>query len=161
MKIKVYTDGACSGNPGSGGWGVVMCMPHKTEKYSGFEKETTNNRMELTAVIVAIEKMLEKIYQEAVTHEVPSLEIVSDSAYVVNAVTLKWLYFWKGNNYINSKGEEVKNRDLWERLDLLLQEAEFISCNVIFTKVKGHSGDTFNEMADRLATGAIKSMGER
>lgn len=162
MKIKIYTDGACSGNPGSGGWGVVICLPHKTEKHSGYEAETTNNRMELTAVINALQIMLEKIYQEAVTklNDLPDLEIFSDSAYVVNAVNLKWLYFWKGNNYINSKGEDVKNKDLWEVLDSILQEIEFIGCNLTFTKVKGHAGNPLNELADRLATGAIKTMGE-
>lgn len=153
MKIKVYTDGACSGNPGKGGWGMVVCLPEKTIKKSGYDADTTNNRMELTGAIEALRFVLNMVYQETVVDE---LEIISDSAYVVNAVNREWLYFWKNNGYINSKGEQVKNKDLWELFDDLLIEAKFIGLGVTFTKVKGHAGNSMNELADSLATGEVK-----
>ncbi len=153
MKIKVYTDGACSGNPGKGGWGMVVCLPEKTIKKSGYDADTTNNRMELTGAIEALKFVLNMVYQETVVDE---LEIISDSAYVVNAVNREWLYFWKNNGYINSKGEQVKNKDLWELFDDLLIEAKFIGLDVTFTKVKGHAGNSMNELADSLATGEVK-----
>lgn len=154
MKIKIYTDGACSGNPGAGGWGAVICLPEKTVKLSGYESNTTNNRMELSGVINALRTMLDKIYQEGL--EEVNLEIVSDSAYVINAINRNWLEFWKNNDYINSKGDTVKNRDLWEMFDDILHEAEFVSVPVVFTKIKGHAGHPMNELADRLAVSEYK-----
>lgn len=154
MKVKIYTDGACSGNPGAGGWGAVICLPERTEKHSGYEPNTTNNRMELSGVINGIKTVLDKIYQEEITDV--NLEIISDSAYVINAVNLNWLEFWKNNDYINSKGVEVKNRDLWEIFDNLLHELEFISVPIVFTKIKGHAGHSMNELADRLAVNEYK-----
>jgi len=156
MKIKIYTDGACSGNPGAGGWGAVVCLSEGTQRYSGYDPNTTNNRMELTAIVSVLRIVLDKIYQEEVCKKQIDLEIVSDSSYCVNAVNQKWLYFWKNNGYINSKGEEVKNKDLWEQLDDILQECEYVGFNLIFTKVKGHAGNPLNELADKLATGEIK-----
>lgn len=153
-KIKAYTDGACSGNPGKGGWGVVLCLTDSVIKLSGYNEETTNNRMELTAAIKAMSTVLDWIYKRK--SDCDQLEIVSDSSYVVNAINQKWLYFWKANGFINSKGEEVKNLDLWNTLEVMIESCEFIGVEVKFTKVKGHSGDTLNEMADKLATDEIK-----
>lgn len=154
MKIKIYTDGACSGNPGAGGWGAVICLSEKVEKLSGFEADTTNNRMELTGVINGLRTVLDKIYQEGL--EKVDLEIVSDSAYVINAINLNWLEYWKNNDYINSKGDTVKNRDLWEQLDSILHEAQFVSVPITFTKIKGHAGHPMNELADKLAVNEYK-----
>ena len=156
MKVKIYTDGACSGNGNvnaKGGWGMVVCLPDKTVKKSGFDIDTTNNRMELTGAINALQFALKMVYQET---KIDELEIISDSAYVVNAINSKWLYFWKNNGYVNSKGEQVKNKDLWELFDSLLEEADYLGLPVVFTKVKGHAGNSMNELADRLATGEIR-----
>lgn len=154
MKIKIYTDGACSGNPGAGGWGAVVCLPETMLKLSGYEANTTNNRMELTGVINGLRTVLDKIYQEGL--ERVDLEIISDSAYVINAINLNWLEFWKNNGYVNARKETVKNRDLWEKLDDILHEAEFVEISVVFTKIKGHAGHPMNEMADKLAVSEYK-----
>lgn len=154
MKIKIYTDGACSGNPGAGGWGAVVCRPDKVKKLSGYEADTTNNRMELSGVINGLRYVLDTIYQEELKEV--DLEIISDSAYVINAINLNWLEFWKNNGYINSKGETVKNKDLWLMLDDILHEAQFVEIPVVFTKIKGHAGHSMNELADRLAVSEYK-----
>lgn len=154
MKIKIYTDGACSGNPGAGGWGAVVCRPDKVKKLSGYEADTTNNRMELSGVINGLRYVLDTIYQEELKEV--DLEIISDSAYVINAINLNWLEFWKNNGYINSKGETVKNKDLWLMLDDILHEAQFVEVPVTFTKIKGHAGHSMNELADRLAVNEYK-----
>ena len=154
MVIKIYTDGACSGNPGPGGWGSVICLPTGIKKISGCEQNTTNNRMELMAVIKGIDEISNMIFQEG--QNIEKLEIISDSAYVVNSITKNWLEVWKSKNFKNSKCEDVKNLDLWLRMDEILQEADFIGLQIIFTKVKGHDGNYFNEMADNLAKSEIK-----
>ena len=154
MVIKIYTDGACSGNPGPGGWGSVICLPTGIKKISGGELNTTNNRMELMAVIKGIDEISNMIFQEG--QNIEKLEIISDSAYVVNSITKNWLEVWKSKNFKNSKCEDVKNIDLWLRMDEILQEAEFIGLQILFTKVKGHNGNYFNEMADELAKSEIK-----
>ena len=136
MVIKIYTDGACSGNPGPGGWGSVICLPTGIKKISGGEQNTTNNRMELMAVIKGIDEISNMIFQEG--QNIEKLEIISDSAYVVNSITKNWLEVWKSKNFKNSKCEDVKNLDLWLRMDEILQEADFIGLKIIFTKVKGH-----------------------
>lgn len=158
MVIKIYTDGACSGNPGPGGWGYIICMSNKILKSSGFEPITTNNRMELSAVTNGIEKIMNMIFQEKEIEKenINKLEIISDSAYVVNSITKGWLEVWKQKGFKNSKCEDVKNVDLWLRLDGMLQEAEFIGLQIVFTKIKGHNGDYFNEMVDKLAKSEIK-----
>lgn len=140
MKVRVFTDGACSGNPGPGGWAAVFSLSKGVKIVSGYERETTNNRMELTSVIKAIEKAASKGYDE--------IEIHSDSAYVVTAVSKGWIVLWQKKNWINSKNESVKNRDLWEKLISLLDDK---SLSISFFKVKGHSGNTFNEIADKRA----------
>lgn len=146
MKIRIFTDGACSENPGPGGWAAVFNTESKCFTISGNEIETTNNRMELKAVIEAFKKILEKSKRPE-----NCFEIFSDSAYVVNAINSYWIESWKKNNWKTTKGEDVKNKDLWEELVRLRKELTLKGINVAITKIKGHSGDTFNELVDKLA----------
>ena len=141
MKYKIYTDGACSGNPGTGGWGaVIFDQDDKQKNISGSEKNTTNNRMELLAAIMSLKKI--KTNSEVV--------IFTDSIYVKNGIT-EWMKNWKKNGWKNSSKKPVKNKDLWVKLDKLC-EANSVS----WKWVKGHSTNEFNNLADELATKAIK-----
>jgi len=141
MKYKIYTDGACSGNPGPGGWGaVILDQDDKQKNISGSEKNTTNNRMELLAAIMSLKKI--KTNSEVV--------IFTDSTYVKNGIT-EWMKNWKKNGWKNSSKKPVKNKDLWEKLDKLCE-----ANNVSWKWVKGHSTNEFNNLADELATKAIK-----
>ena len=141
MKYKIYTDGACSGNPGPGGWGaVIFDQNNKQKNISGSEKNTTNNRMELLAAIMSLKKI--KTNSEVV--------IFTDSTYVKNGIT-EWMKNWKKQGWKNSSKKPVKNKDLWVKLDKLC-EANSVS----WKWVKGHSTNEFNNLADELATKAIK-----
>ena len=141
MKYKIYTDGACSGNPGPGGWGaVIFDQDDKQKNISGNEKNTTNNRMELLAAIMSLKKI--KSNSEVV--------IFTDSIYVKNGIT-EWMKNWKKNGWKNSNKKPVKNKDLWVKLDKLCE-----ANNVSWKWVKGHSNNKFNNLADELATKAIK-----
>ena len=141
MKYKIYTDGACSGNPGPGGWGaVIFDQDNKQKNISGSEKNTTNNRMELLAAIMSLKKI--KTDSEVV--------FFTDSTYVKNGIT-EWMKNWKKSGWKNSSKKPVKNKDLWEKLDKLC-EANSVS----WKWVKGHSTNEFNNLADELATKAIK-----
>lgn len=142
-KIKIYTDGACSGNPGKGGWGALLIYGDAKKEISGAEKDTTNNRMELQAVIEGLKLLKEPC----------EIEIYSDSAYVVNAFTQKWIENWIKNNWRNASNKEVKNIDKWKELLTLLEahKSKFI-------KVKGHSDNEYNNRCDKLATSAILSL---
>ena len=141
MKYKIYTDGACSGNPGPGGWGaVIFDQDNKQKNISGSEKNTTNNRMELLAAIMSLKKI--KTNSEVV--------IFTDSIYVKYGIT-EWMKNWKKNGWKNSSKKPVKNKDLWVKLDKLC-EANRVS----WKWVKGHSTNEFNNLADELATKAIK-----
>jgi ribonuclease HI len=140
-KVDIYTDGACSGNPGDGGWGVVLKYGSHEKEASGFEKNTTNNRMELTAAIKALEMLKEPCM----------VELYSDSAYMVNAFNKEWVSKWKSNGWVNAGNDEVKNIDLWERL----YELSRIH-SITWNKVKGHSDNEYNNRCDKLATGEIK-----
>ncbi len=137
-EVTIYTDGACSGNPGKGGWGVVLIYGNIQRELSGFEEVTTNNKMELTACIEAL-KMLK---------EPCNVNLFSDSAYVVNAFNDDWISGWIKNNWRNSQKKEVANIELWKEL---IELTKFHS--VVFNKVKGHAGDKYNEICDALATG--------
>ena len=139
MKIKIYTDGACSGNPGKGGWGVLIQENDNEKKLSGSELNTTNNRMELTAVIKALEH-----YDEA-----REIEVFTDSKYVMQGIT-EWIKNWKTNHWKTSQKKDVKNKDLWVLLDTVSAKHD-----VKWSWVKGHAGDYGNEIADKLATQAI------
>ena len=142
-KVLIYTDGACSGNPGPGGRGAILFYEDNKKEICGNNPNTTNNIMELTAVIEAL-KLL-KVECE--------VELYSDSAYVVNAFDKGWIYNWKKNNWKTSGKDDVKNKELWEELDKLTQKHK-----VKFIKVKGHSDNEFNNRCDYLATNAIKEL---
>lgn len=146
-KLIFYTDGACSGNPGEGGWAyveVIMCSNGiKTNVVSGNKKKTTNNEMELTAVYMALVK--------AYKSKVKQVIIYSDSAYVVNAITKEWLKNWNKNGWKTKEGKLVKNKHIWEKMYKLIYEKKV---NVIMVKVKGHKGDPLNELADKSAVEA-------
>lgn len=142
--VTIYTDGACSGNPGPGGWGAVLLFKDQSKELSGGERETTNQRMELQAVIGALGAL--KVTDWEVT-------VYSDSAYVVNAFQQKWLDNWQKNGWRNSKKEPVANQDLWQQLLVLTRQNR-----VNLLKVKGHAGDKYNERCDELARQAIKEL---
>ena len=135
-KITIYTDGACSGNPGPGGWAAILMFGNIKKEISGGLPDTTNNIMELTAVIEAL-KLLKRPCR---------VNLYSDSAYVVNAFEQKWIYGWLKNNWKTSNKEPVKNKELWEELYSLTKIH-----NVTFNKVKGHSTNEYNNRCDELA----------
>ncbi|MBY8976376.1 ribonuclease HI [Rhodobacteraceae bacterium NNCM2] len=147
MQIYAYTDGGCSGNPGPGGWGVVLeavdgTKVLKKRELSGGEEHTTNNRMELTAAIMALESL-----------DRPStITVVTDSTYVKQGIT-KWIHGWKRNGWRTADKKPVKNAELWQRLD-----AAQATHKVTWDWVKGHAGHEQNERADDLATAEIKQL---
>lgn len=138
-KVVIYTDGACSGNPGKGGWGAILTYGDAKKEVSGYSNLTTNNKMELQAVIEAL-KLLKKSC---------NVEIFTDSIYVKDGIT-KWIDNWKKNNWRTSKKDDVKNKELWIELDKLAQEH-----NINWNWVKGHAGDEFNNRVDKLARNEI------
>ena len=135
-RVDIYSDGACSGNPGAGGYGVILRYKGKEREISGGSAETTNNRMELTAVIEGLSALKEPC----------RVMLTTDSRYVVDSVNKGWLYSWKKNNWIKSNNKPVLNVDLWERLIPLLEMHD-----VTFIWVRGHDGHPENERCDRLA----------
>ena len=139
--VEIYTDGACSGNPGPGGWASVLICGDKIKEIAGFEPQTTNNRMELLAIIKALEALKAPC----------QVNLYSDSSYCVNAVNQKWLVKWQSNGW-RASGSAVKNQDLWHRLLELLTTHK-----VTFIKVKGHSDNKYNNRCDELAVNIIKS----
>ena len=142
MKFTIYTDGACSGNPGPGGWGAVIFDEREKQKnISGKVNDTTNNRMELMAPIMALKKIKFK----------SDITIFTDSTYVKNGIT-EWIKKWEKNGWKSSNRKPVKNKDLWIKLNDLCQKNK-----VIWKWVKGHSNNKYNSLADELATQAIKS----
>lgn len=138
--VEIYTDGACSGNPGPGGWGVLLRYGAKEKELFGGEKDTTNNRMELTAVIRAL---------EALTRPV-KVRLHTDSTYVMQGIT-KWIHGWKKNGWKTSSKEPVKNADLWQELENATQRH-----TIEWRWVKGHAGHDGNERADGLANKGVK-----
>lgn len=146
MLIKVYTDGACSKNPGPGGWAMVFNFDNECKTVVGNEKETTNNRMELTAVMKALEKM--NILSKHKNYE---YELFSDSAYVVNSINSCWLTKWKLNGWKTTAGSDIKNKDLWLKVDEYLKALKQKGVKLSIIKIKGHAGHTFNELVDKLA----------
>jgi ribonuclease HI len=141
MKLRIFTDGACSGNPGPGGWAALFALEERNEVISGHDTATTNNRMELLAVLEGLKTMKEKFPCYDI------IEVHSDSAYVVNALTKGWLATWKSNRWKTSTRDDVKNSDLWQELDKLLIQLRKMY-NITFVKVKGHDGVLLNEIVD-------------
>ena len=134
--VEIYTDGACSGNPGKGGWGAVLVYGNNEKEISGSDADTTNNRMELTAVIEAL----------SILKEPCNITLTTDSKYVCDAINKEWVYSWRNNNWKKADKKPALNVDLWEKLLKLLEIH-----NVSFIWVKGHNGHPYNERCDALA----------
>lgn len=139
-KVDIYTDGACSGNPGIGGWCAILIYNGIEKAISGFNKQTTNNRMEVFAIIQGLAALKERC----------EVTIYSDSAYAVNAIENGWLESWKRNGWRTGDNKEVKNIDLWNDLSLRMSEH-----NVRFVKVKGHADNEYNNLCDKTARAEI------
>ena len=142
-KVIIYTDGACSNNPGPGGYAAILMMGENKKEISGGVKNTTNNQMELMAAIEGLKALKRPC----------SVELYSDSAYLVNAYEKGWVKAWKKNNWKNSAKEPVKNREMWEELEALREIHD-----VTFIKVKGHADNEYNNRCDELAVKAIDSV---
>ena len=142
-EIIIYTDGACSGNPGPGGWGAILQYKNHKKEISGGEGETTNNRMELMAAICALEALLEPC----------KVDLYTDSAYLCRAFTENWIINWQRNGWKTAGKQPVENQDLWKRL---LKQTNIH--NVTWHKVKGHSDNENNNRCDTLARAAIKNL---
>lgn len=142
-KVTIYTDGACSGNPGPGGWGCVLIYNGNEKELSGSSNDTTNNIMEITATLEALKAL--KFPCE--------VDLYSDSAYVVNCFNQGWIYNWIKKGWKTASGEPVKNKELWEELYSLTK-----THNVTFHKVKGHADNEYNNRCDELARNAIKKL---
>lgn len=142
-QVTIYTDGACSGNPGPGGWGCVLMYGQHKKEMSGGEPQTTNNRMEIQAALSAL----------SVLKEPCMVDIYTDSAYLCNAVEKKWLVNWQRNGWKTASKSPVENQDLWQSLIALMNQH-----NVTFHKVKGHADNEYNNRCDALARGAIKTL---
>ena len=141
-EVTIYTDGACSGNPGKGGWGAILIYAKEIKYMSGSKQLTTNNQMELTATIEALKAILKP----------SNIALYTDSQYVKNGIT-SWIFNWKKNGWKTANKKPVANKDLWIELE---KYVDFHSVNWFW--VKGHSGDHYNEIADELA---VKAMNER
>ena len=140
-KVNIYTDGACSGNPGPGGWGAVLVYRGIEKEMSGGEELTTNNRMELTAVISALSALKEPC----------EIELCSDSKYVLDALTKGWAVGWRRNGWRKADKKPALNADLWEELLNLVEQHQ-----MTYVWVKGHEGHPFNERCDRMAVSAAE-----
>jgi ribonuclease HI len=138
--VKIYTDGACSGNPGPGGWGALLVYGETEKELSGGEKDTTNNRMEMMGVIMALESLKEPC----------KIDLYTDSKYVLQGAT-EWMKGWKAKGWKTASKDPVKNKDLWERLDEAMQRHD-----LKWHWVKGHAGHAENERVDELARRAIR-----
>ena len=146
-KINIYTDGSCLKNHGPGGWAALIIYESKVCCLSGYEIESTNNRMELVAIV----EVLNEIMKKCKRYE--TFEIFSDSAYVINAFKNNWIKSWKEKCWKTKSGKDVKNVDLWKLAIKLIEiiNAKNPECEIIFTKIKGHSGITYNEIVDSIA----------
>ncbi len=142
-KVDIYTDGACSGNPGKGGWGAILIYNGIEKEISGNAPETTNNRMELLAIINALRALKESC----------EVTLYSDSAYSLDPFNKGWIFDWQKNNWKNSSKQEVKNTDLW--LALLLETKKH---KITWIKVKGHADNEYNNRCDAIARKAIKEL---
>lgn len=143
QKVIIYTDGACSGNPGPGGWAAILICGKNKKEMSGGSKNTTNNIMELSAILEGLKALKTEC----------EVEIYSDSAYSVNAFNQGWIYNWLKKGWKTASGEPVKNKEIWQELYSLTQKHK-----VTFNKVKGHSDDELNNRCDELARGEIEKI---
>jgi len=141
-KVTIYTDGACSGNPGPGGWGAVLLWNGKSREISGGQATTTNNQMELMAAITALEALKEPCI----------VELYTDSVYVRDGIS-RWIDNWKRNGWRTAAKQSVKNAELWQRLDVARQRHE-----VHWHWIKGHAGSQYNEQADALARAGVQTV---
>ncbi|GGA55357.1 ribonuclease H [Kroppenstedtia guangzhouensis] len=139
-EVTIYTDGACSGNPGPGGWGAVLIYGDRRKEITGGSRRTTNNRMELTAALEALKKLKQPC----------RVKLYTDSAYLANCFKQKWYVNWEKRGWVNSRNEPVENKDLWQELLREVRKHE-----VEFVKVKGHSDVELNNRCDELAREAI------
>jgi ribonuclease HI len=139
--VVIYTDGACSGNPGPGGWGAILAYGGETRELSGFAPDTTNQRMELMAAIRALARLKEPC----------RVELYSDSAYLINAFERRWVDNWQRNGWRTAQKEPVANQDLWRELVVLTERH-----TVVWHKVKGHADDPRNNRCDELARAAVR-----
>jgi len=139
-KVIIYTDGSCFGNPGKGGWGAILIYGNVVKELSGFEDETTNNKMELRATIEALKALNQSC----------DIEINTDSAYVKKGIT-EWIKIWKNNNWKTANKKPVKNEELWKELD-----SQITRHNIEWKWVKAHNGNKWNDRADLLARGDVK-----
>lgn len=137
-KVEIFTDGACKGNPGPGGWGVILRMGRHEKEMSGSDPDTTNNRMEMTAVIRGLKALIEPC----------EVTIYTDSKYVIDGIT-KWVHGWKRNGWVNASKQPVRNADLWHDLIEVTQRHQ-----IAWQWVKGHDGHVENERVDKLASDA-------
>ncbi len=140
--VEIFTDGACAGNPGRGGWGAVLRYGEVEKELSGAERETTNNRMEMMAAIAALEALKRPSH----------IRLTTDSMYLRNGIT-QWIHAWKYRGWKTAAGKPVKNKDLWQRLDKAIRRHQ-----IDWQWVKGHAGHLENERADQLARKAIKGV---
>lgn len=135
-KVEMYTDGACSGNPGAGGYACIIVYGGREKEICGGEKNTTNNRMEMTAIIAGLSALKEPC----------DVTVTSDSKYVIDAINLRWVYGWRSRGWVKSDKKPALNVDLWEKMLALLEIHK-----VKFVWIKGHDGHEYNERCDRLA----------
>lgn len=143
--VEIYTDGACSGNPGPGGWAAVLIYNGVKKEISGFEPQTTNNRMEITAAIKGLEAL----------NQMCSVDVYTDSSYLFNAFDKNWLFTWVRTNWKRANNKPVENQDLWENLISVT-----LRHRVKWHKVKGHADNEYNNRCDKLATDEIKRAGQ-
>ena len=145
-EVSIYTDGACSGNPGPGGWGAILLYGKHKKELSGGEAQTTNNRMEIMGAIMALEALKEPCV----------VKLYTDSQYIVNAIEKRWVYKWRANNWMRDKKEPAKNVDLWVRLVDLLEHH-----SVTLHWVKGHSDNPYNNRCDQLAVAESRKWSQK
>lgn len=151
--ILIYCDGACSGNPGPGGWGSIIVSAGRVVELGGAERATTNNRMEMTAALEALRYCLKKHSQS----DVGTIQIFTDSVYIIRGIT-QWIFGWKKRGWKNAANEEVSNQDIWLELDKVVAQTKAkLGCDLKWSFVRGHSGVKGNERCDEIAVGFSKN----
>lgn len=151
-EIIIYTDGSSLGNPGESGWGSIFLVGKKVMEIGGYQKDATNNQMELEAILKSFEKLVEKNISNY------SVEIFSDSKYCIQGIT-EWIFSWKKNSWKNSAKKPVKNKEYWEKIDNAKRFLEMEN-KIKFIHVKAHNGEKFNERVDDIARGMAESKGK-